>query len=128
MLISFILSYSETFFVVFYVSFFFVLGQDPSVRCGKGSNPVVSPYYVMGEDSPAPQCIFVEESPVPMSGVKCRLCLVLESPEPTGDRAVLTSLVPMSGTKDRPFLMDDPLAVPKGRNVCWGGGKPVEGG
>ena len=32
MLISFIFSYSETFFVVFYLSFYFVLGQGPSAR------------------------------------------------------------------------------------------------
>ena len=32
MLISFIFSYSEKFFVVFYSSFFFVLGQGPSAR------------------------------------------------------------------------------------------------
>ena len=32
MLISFIFSYSENFFLVFYSSFFFVLGQDPSAR------------------------------------------------------------------------------------------------
>ena len=32
MLISFIFSYSENFFVVFYLSFYFVLGQDPSAR------------------------------------------------------------------------------------------------
>ena len=32
MLISFIFSYSETFFVVFYSSFYFVLGQGPSAR------------------------------------------------------------------------------------------------
>ena len=32
MLISFIFSYSEKFFVVFYSSFYFVLGQGPSAR------------------------------------------------------------------------------------------------
>ena len=32
MLISFIFSYSENFFVVFYLSFYFVLGQGPSAR------------------------------------------------------------------------------------------------
>ena len=32
MLISFIFSYSEKFFVVFYSSFYFVLGQSPSAR------------------------------------------------------------------------------------------------
>ena len=40
MLISFIFGYSEKFFVVFYLSFYFVLGQGPSardVRWGEGS-------------------------------------------------------------------------------------------
>ena len=32
MLISCIFDYSESFFVVFYLSFYFVLGQDPSAR------------------------------------------------------------------------------------------------
>ena len=32
MLISFVFSYSENFFIVFYLSFYFVLGQDPSAR------------------------------------------------------------------------------------------------
>ena len=32
MLISFIFSYSENFFVVFYLSFYSVLGQGPSAR------------------------------------------------------------------------------------------------
>ena len=32
MLISFNFSYSEKFFVVFYLSFYFVLGQGPSAR------------------------------------------------------------------------------------------------
>ena len=36
-----------------------------------------APHYIMVEDSLAPQCIVVEESPVPMSGVKDRLCLVI---------------------------------------------------
>ena len=39
MLISFIFSYSENYFVVLYLSFYFVLGQDPSARdraTGKG--------------------------------------------------------------------------------------------
>ena len=38
MLISFIFSYSEKFFVVFYSSFYFVLGQGPSAR-GKADLP-----------------------------------------------------------------------------------------
>ena len=87
-----------------------------------------APHYIMVEDSLAPQCIVVEESPVPMSGVKDRLCLVVESPESTEDRAGTTSPVPMSGTKDRPSLVDDSPAVPKVYNACWVGGDPVEGG
>ena len=86
-----------------------------------------APHYIMVEDSPAPQFIVGEESPVPMSGVKNRPCLVVESPEPTEDRAGTTSPVPMSGTKDRPSLVDDSPAMPKVNNLCWGGGKPVEG-
>ena len=87
-----------------------------------------APHYITVEDSPAPQFIAVEESPVPMSGVKNRPCLVLESPEPTEDRAGTTSPVPMSGTKDRPSLVDDSPAMPKVNNLCWGGGNAVEGG
>ena len=34
MLISFIFTYSETFFVVFHLSFHFALGQDPSAVVG----------------------------------------------------------------------------------------------
>ena len=34
----------------------------------------------------------------------------------------------MSGTKDRPSLVDDSPAVPKVNNLCGGGGNPVEGG
>ena len=86
-----------------------------------------APGYILVADSPAPQCIAVEESPVPMSGVKDRPRLVVESPEPTEDRAGTTSPVPMSGTKDRPSLVDDSPAVPKVNNLCWGGGNPVEG-
>ena len=63
-----------------------------------------------------------------MSGVKNRPCLVVEPPEPTGDRACTTSLVPMSGTKDRPSLVDDSLAMQKVKNLLWGGEDPVEGG
>ena len=87
-----------------------------------------APHYIMAEDSPAPQYIVVEESPVPMSGVKHRLRLVAESPEPTDDRGGPTSPVPMSGTKDRPSLVDDSPAMPKVNNLCWGGGNPVERG
>ena len=87
-----------------------------------------APHYIMVEDSPASQCIVVDESPVPMSGVKNRLCLVVESPDPTEDRAGTTSPVPMSGTKDRPSLVDDSPAMPKVNNLCCGGGNPVEGG
>ena len=87
-----------------------------------------APHYIMVEDSSAPQCIVVVESPVPMSGVKERPCLVVESPEPTEDRAGTTSPVPMSGTKERPSLVDDSPVVPKAKNLCWGGGNPVEGG
>ena len=81
----------------------------------------------MVEDFPAPQCIVVDESRVP-SGVKDRPCLVVESPEPTEDRAGTTSPVPMSGTKHRPSLLDDSPATPKVNNLCLGGGNPVEGG
>ena len=84
-----------------------------------------APHYIMVED---PQYIVVEESAVPMSGVKHRPRLVAESPEPTDDRAGPTSLVPMSGTKDCPFLVDDSPAMPKVTNLCWGGGNPVERG
>ena len=55
-----------------------------------------APHYIMVGDSPAPQCIVVEEFLVPMSGVKDRPCLVVESPEPTEDPACTTSPVPMS--------------------------------
>ena len=65
---------------------------------------------------------------MPMSGVKDRLCLVVASPEPTEDRAGTTSPVPLSGTKDRPSLLNDSPPVPKVNNLCWGGGNPVEGG
>ena len=87
-----------------------------------------APHYIMVEDSPAPQFIVVEESPMPMSSVKNRPCLVVESPQPTEDRAGTTSPVPMSGTRDRPSLVDDSPAMPKVNNLCWGGGNPVEGG
>ena len=87
-----------------------------------------APHYIMVEDSPAPQCIVVEESPVPMSGVKDRPCLVVESPEPTEDRAGTAFPVPMSGTKDCSSLVDDSPAMPKVNNLCWGKGNPVEGG
>ena len=87
-----------------------------------------APHYIMAENSPALQCIVVDESPVPMSGVKDRPCLVGESPEPTEEQARTASPVPMSGTKDRPSLVDDSLAMPKVKNLCWGGGNLVEGG
>ena len=80
-----------------------------------------APHYITVGDSPAPQCIVVEESPVPMSGVKNRPCLVVESPEPTKDRAVTESQAPMSGAKDRPSLVDESPAVPKVNNLCLGG-------
>ena len=77
-----------------------------------------APHYIMVEDSPGPKYIVVEESPVPMSGLKNRQCLVVESLEPTKDRASATFLVPMNGTKDQPFLVDDSPAVPKVNNLC----------
>ena len=60
---------------------------------------------------------------MPMSGVKDRPCLVVESPERTEDRGGTTSPVPMSGTKHHQSLMDDSPAVPKVNNPCWGGRK-----
>ena len=86
------------------------------------------PHYITVEDSPAPQFIVVEESPVPMSGIKNRPCLVVESPEPTEDRAGTTSPVLMSCTNCSPSLVDGSPAMPKVNNLCWGGGNPVEGG
>ena len=78
-------------------------------------------------DSPAPQHIVVEESPVPMTGVKYRPCIVRASPpEPTWDRAGTTSPFPMSGTKHQPSLEDDSPEVAKVNNLCWGGESPVE--
>ena len=88
----------------------------------------LAPHSIMLEDSRAPQLIVVEESPVPMSGVKNRPCLVVESLEPTEDRAGTTSPVSMSGTRDRTSLVDDSPAMPKVNNLCWGGGNPVQGG
>ena len=42
MLVSFIFSYSEIFVVVFYLSFYLVLGQDPSARdTNRGCAPEV---------------------------------------------------------------------------------------
>ena len=87
-----------------------------------------APHYIMVEESPAPQCIVVEESRLLLSGVQDRPCLVLESPEPTEDRAGTTSPVPMSGTKDRPSLVDDSPGVPKVNDLCWGGENQMEGG
>ena len=86
-----------------------------------------APHYIMVEDSPAPQCIVLEASPVPMSGVKDRRCLVVQSPEPTEDRAGTTFPVPMSGTEDRPSLEDDSLAVRKANNLCLGGRESAAG-
>ena len=86
-----------------------------------------APRYIMVEDSPAPQLIVVEKSPVPMSGVKNRPCLVVESLEPTEDQAGTTSPVPMSGTKEHASLVDDSPAMLTVNNLCCGGGNPVEG-
>ena len=66
---------------------------------------------------------------MPMSGIKSRPCLVLESPpETTGDGAGTTSQVPMSRTKDQPSLLDDSQEVPKVNNPSLGGESPPEGG
>ena len=65
---------------------------------------------------------------MPMSGVKDRPCLVVQSPAPTEDPAGTTSPMPMSGTKDHASLVDDSPAVPKVNNLCSEGGNPVEGG
>ena len=65
---------------------------------------------------------------MPMRGVKNRPYLVVESLEPTEDRASTMSLVPMSGTKDRPSLVDDSPVVPKVDSLCWGGENPAERG
>ena len=45
MLISFIFSYSESFFLVFYPSFFFVLGQGPSARNATGLPAMLGVHY-----------------------------------------------------------------------------------
>ena len=76
----------------------------PEPMSGTSDRPMLveespAPQYNMVEDSPAPQCIVVDESPVPMSGVKVRTCLVVESPEPTENRARSTSPVPMRARK-----------------------------
>ena len=86
------------------------------------------PHYIMGEDSPAPQGIVVEKSLVRMSCIKDRTCLIVESPEPTEDRAGTTSLVPVSGTIDSASLLDDSPALPMVDNLCCEGANPVEGG
>ena len=66
---------------------------------------------------------------MPMSGIENPPSLVLESPpEPTEDPASTTSPVPVRGTKDPSSLVYDSSAVPKVRNLCWGGDNPVEGG
>ena len=100
---------------------------------GPGDRPMLVeesplPHYIMVEDYLAPQCIVVQKSLVPMSGVKNPLCLVVESLEPTEDRAGYKSQVPMSGTKDPSSPVDDSAVVPKVDNLRWGGGNPVEGG
>ena len=77
-----------------------------------------APHCIMVEDSPAPHCIVVEGSPVPMSGVKKRPWVVVESPEPIEDRAGPASPVPISGTNGRPSLVDDSSAVPKVNSLC----------
>ena len=87
-----------------------------------------APHEIVVEDSPAPQYIVVQESLVPMSDIKDHPCLVVESAEPTEDRAGTISPLPMSGTKDGPSQVDDSLAVPKVNNLCWGGENLVEGG
>ena len=58
---------------------------------------------------------------IPCLWINTRRCVVVESPEATEDRAGTTSPVPMSGTKDRPSLVDDSPAMPKVDNLCWGG-------
>ena len=68
-----------------------------------------------------PQFIIVEVPLVPMSDVKNRACLVVESLEPTEDLADTRSPVPMSGTKDHPSLVDHSPAMPKVNNLCFGG-------
>ena len=85
------------------------------------------PHYIMVEDSRGPQYNVVADTPAPMSGLKSRPCLGVESLEPTGDRASTTSPVPMSGTKDHSSLVDDSPAVLKANNLCWGGENRVGG-
>ena len=109
------------------------LPAPPDPMSGTRNRPMLveespAPHYVVVEDSPAPEYIVLEESSVTMNGIKDRPCLVMESLEPTEDRAGTTSPVPMSGTKDRPSLVDDSPAMPMINNLCWGGGNPVEGG
>ena len=87
-----------------------------------------TPHYIMVEDSPPRQCIAVEESPVRMSGVRNGPCHVVESLGPPEDWAGPTSPVPMSGTKDRLSLVVI-LRRCRRLTICaWGGGNPVEGG
>ena len=100
--------------------------STPEPMSRTGDRPMLveespAPHYIMLEDSLVPQCIVVEESPVPMSGVKDRPCLVVASPEHTGDGAGTKSPVPTSGAKDCPSLVDDSPAVPKVNNLCLGG-------
>ena len=87
-----------------------------------------APHYITVDHFPARQYIVVEESPVPMRGVKNRPCLVLElRPELTENQAGTTTPVPMSGTKDRPSLLDYSPAMRKLNNLRWGGENPGEG-
>ena len=75
-------------------------------------------HYIIVDDSLAPRYIVVEECLVPMSGIKNRPNLVVESPPgPTKDQPSTTSPVLMSGTKDQPSLVDDSSAVPKVNNL-----------
>ena len=105
----------------------------PELMSGTRDCPVLmeaspAPHYIMVEDSLAPQFSDVEESPVPLSGIKNHPCLVVEPPEPTEDRAGTRSPVSMSGTKDCPSPVDDSPAMPNVNKLCWGGGNLVEGG
>ena len=76
-----------------------------------------APHDIMVEDSLAPECIAVEESPMPMSGVRNCPCLVVEAADLAEDQVGPTSAVPMSGTKDRPSLVDDSPAVQEVKNL-----------
>ena len=69
MLISFIFSYSKKFFVVFYLSFYSVLGQGPSARDNHGPHAAVL-------SCPPALCVFC--CGVSLRGVvrRCALCRV----------------------------------------------------